>query len=71
MSIRKLPLLILTIVFVGTTFSCEKDSRYADLILLNGNVYTFSWPDPDRDVILPAGLHSKTVVGMRTLKLLQ
>ena len=36
-------------MFVGTTFSCEKDSRYADLILLNGNVYTFSWPDPDRD----------------------
>ena len=49
MRIRKLSLLIWTIVFVGTTFSCEKDSRYADLILLNGNVYTFSWPDPDRD----------------------
>lgn len=49
MRIRKLSLLILMIVFVGMTFSCEKDSRYADLILLNGNVYTFSWPDPDRD----------------------
>tara|TARA_Y100000031_G_scaffold152311_1_gene195225 strand:+ start:1095 stop:2852 length:1758 start_codon:yes stop_codon:yes gene_type:complete len=49
MRIRKLSLLILTVVFVGTMLSCEEDSRYADLILLNGNVYTFSWPDPDRD----------------------
>ena len=49
MRIRKLSFLVLTVVFVGTMLSCEKESHYADLILLNGNVYTFSWPDPDRE----------------------
>ncbi len=49
-SLRSTPLkpLVIALALAGVALSCNtRDPESADLILLNGRVYTMSWPDPD------------------------
>jgi predicted amidohydrolase YtcJ len=43
-------LLLSATLLLGATLACStRDPESADLILLNGRVYTFTWPDPELD----------------------